>query len=1495
METRPLILFFKPHPLLKASLGPGEHWVTLRPHGPGTKGVPVLIRDQPDGSARVIGGAGGRLNYLKLKGVKRASDYTEEVRQKAEARKAIKKQQQARDKELGIDKAKRERKAAIQSQAREQEKAVVERMAKRLGLKPEELAFDRSKYEHLSTAAQNKAYRDHHKALLKRVNATLAQGRERLLADREARLEAFGEMPLTAKDPASLLVADLDATRSGNALGFAPQYKARAEAQGATEEVLRQEREARQPPEKKDALDRRRAHVEAVKQELARVDKEERPATQASETQLSPRDIVELMKDQKQLKTLRKKTREALGELDEAEAVEPKAYVLDVEPARDADIVREIEQDLRTVRTRAFLDVVGESGGDTHLGRHLGVGAYHSLNRLSLASTGASLVDRSVVDVLGIGGAAQVLARRLRQDLGEDQTEQIRQALEKYHIEQADTHAEAVLAQARADLDAARAIEIPEAVTGQDLEEALALNAHRQAALDKARHALGTALGEFEANAALSVALGRKGDEGLTVPMGRMSAEAAIQRARAIGLEPGDYSIESIAGQHFLTVTGPGLDKLAAPVDPADIAQVRENIAIMKGERDEEDWLPEGFANRPDLAMDIKPGAAPRLAEPFAPGPDLKQSIEDYIGARAADGDPPADILADLLSEDLTKSLSDAERASYFQHLKALAPTTDEAGKMMTAEAHQARFEALADAFVQRRYGMDRSPLHRQSVPLDQISLDAVHRALAAHPEGVAAFKPIGELTNQDQRALRAVFEKDFSRGGAEVKALEADLAKLDAEEPAKTTEDMFGTGTNPAWTDWKARREAQAEVLSRSTLTWAQYGKIMRGTEHAYAAMQDVIKGRVAKEFVDHYNRLRPGSPVKLGRTVLSGHLNHLDAVDPAARESRLSEQRALIDSLRERVAGRYASGSVHEKMDAARDARAAFEQNQMGFFSAEPEPEDAPKPLKSDQRHTLGHRLERQMAGIVDRIGGNFRPGQPVKIWKASMSGKYINQQRAIRSILHAKRVALALAAGSGKTAVALGAFTHLHSQGKVKRGIFVVPSSVQSQVGGEALRYLDSSKGYKWHAEPGASREERIAAYKDPSNHFVVVTHQAFRDDLLHLAAQMTGARESDMANRLDSMGPKARREFMKKVMDKNGLDHDFVMADEAHALLRRAGKKDSALTNTIDAFTDNVPYYVNATADPIKNDVSEAHSVLQRMDPNRYADRAAFMRKYGADIHASKEALRWEMARHIFSGKVDTGVKSMTREVPVKMSEDQNTRIAEIESAVAEIRKARLQGRVALESIKKLSPRSFEGLNKDQQIETAKSLSRSIGVVRDSALKRIIDDGAKTDKVAELVNERKGSSGIVFAHSIDHVKEVAERLRKEGRRVVTLTGADSADQRRKAREAFNPESGAPAADIIVLSDAGAVGLNLQRAEFVIQVDQSNTAMTASQRNARAVRLGQKNNVELLSLIADHPLEQKARQRLLTKYALKDVMTSSAERLDDTGLAQYLKRMA
>jgi hypothetical protein len=1498
--------------LLKASIPAGARWITVHSHGDGT-GQPILIQPNPDGSSTVIGGAGGSMNHLRLRAVKHESEYkAEAAAKKADAAKARKDKVKA-DKEAGIHESKQKAHEAIQVQRKKAEKEFVDTVASTLGWDKKETEFDAEAHKDLSPAARKKLEAQHHREILKRATDAVGLQRERLVTDSAARMDAgIGEIPVHTDDPDTLTVQDLNPVpQVSDGLGYAKDYKGRAEKAGLTEKELRTEVDQARAAKlstmtdsQREAAIKRGDTARMVREELKNIREPVAPVPDATLT--SAQKAVELLRAQKALKKVQEQAKQAKAEIDKS-TVEPKAYVLEytADPDADEKIAKDIEQDLRTAQTLTFLSEVGKvAGGDPSetLGKHIGVGAYNSVNSLALAVSGSALVDRSVVDVLGIAGAAQVLARRIHTDMPDD-VERIQAGVQDFHMHHYMTASADAMGRARDLMKSAKEIELSDAASGADMQTAQALNGTRREAIGEAQKILGQALGEMEANAALSVALKQGKKDKLEVSLGKTGVEDAIRQARAIGLQRGDYQIENVGGDTFLTVHGAGMDRLAKPIDRADIEQVKRNLDIIAGGQDEDDWLPLGVANRPDLAMNVQPGVAPRIAEPFAPGEDLEQSLRDYIGGRTADGDAPGDIVADIQSGDFFQQVGAASAEQYRTALDAVAPLKGEDGNMRRAEELGDSFDKYADEFVEARHGATRSPMNRQKFTVDQKSVEALHRALAETPEGTAAYKQIGDLTNQDQAALREHFYKNVAKESPEAGAMRQDLERLTANEPEKETTDMFGDSTeNPEWTDWKSQRDELAGKINASSLTWGKYLETMGGNAKAYEAVQDLIKSKVSRSFAEAHNKLNPGNPLKIGRAVVRNNLNHLDATDHAARDARRARERELTDSLRERSGGRYASGSVSDKLDAARDQREAFEQSQMGFFAGD-EPDmfggaEEPKEraLAGDERHTIGHEAERQLAGMMGIVGKNFKPGKPTKMWNVSMNGKYANQQRAIKMLAENKRLGLAFGAGSGKTNVMLGGFAHLHGLGKVKRSVMLVPSVVQGQFSGEALRLLEPGK-FKWHIEPGASQESRIAAYKDPDTHICVMTHQSFRGDMVHLGATHAGIDENAMTEQLGKMTPDDRQAWIKGVMDKEGINFDASFIDEAHDTLNRAGKENSTLANVTDALSAHTPYYTYASGESgFKNDTSEVYSMLQKLDPKRYQDRAAFMRRYGADTMASKDALKREMARYTFPAQITPDVEASRKRETVDLTPAQRTAMDTLSSNLAAARIARMRGKVDVAAIKAISPSSFEGVPEADHEKIAEALQKSIGIMKSSAMQRIIDthpDNAKVNRIADLVQARGNKQGVVFARNRAAVEAIRERLEKQGKRVVTITGSDTAKEKDRKRSMFNPEKGEAQADILIASDAGAVGMNLQSGEYLIQHDIPATAKTHAQRNARIHRLGQTRNVELIDMQANHPEETRARDRLEKKYGMRDLMSSSLEGLDDTGVAYFLKQ--
>lgn len=329
---------------------------------------------------------------------------------------------------------------------------------------------------------------------------------------------------------------------------------------------------------------------------------------------------------------------------------------------------------------------------------------------------------------------------------------------------------------------------------------------------------------------------------------------------------------------------------------------------------------------------------------------------------------------------------------------------------------------------------------------------------------------------------------------------------------------------------------------------------------------------------------------------------------------------------------------------------------------------------------------------------------------------------------------------------------------------------------------------------------------------------------------------------------------------------------------------------------DIYDLEVPGLHNYAACGVWNHNSEVYSLLEKLDPEKYADRDRFLRRYGGDTPEKKDALRREMTPYLMTGRTDPGVKVHRSERSVELNASQRTAIKRIQGHLAAARLGRIKGKPDIEALKSLSPDAFSGVSKDEEGKVAERLQRSLGVIKESAIHRAIDDmgqSAKLDEVSRIADERRGTPGVVFAHSLSVAKDLREKLEAQGHRVGLLTGEMSASERDKVRQGFHPETGDPEHDILIMSDAGAVGINAQRGRWLVQYDSPQTAMIHAQRQGRIHRLGQLNDVEMIDLVGDHPFEHNARKRLRDKYALREALTDPHAGLDDTGLAGYLAK--
>lgn len=1378
-----------------------------------------------------------------------------------------------------------------------------------------------------------------HRTLVNRLNALERNLIRELAQDHELRAQVLGEGAAIAPEEAL-------ATKPKGGLGFRKSLKAMAKEQGATEEALEREKEEVFWKRVEQMDPERAMNVIQARDTLQRMHywaKELSPGPLQAEAKPKPEEVKKdaeaakaFLKLAEEARRLEAALRRYARDTDQAASAlqnrDPSAFDVEARALEDEEFLAKLKEDVaemaRMELTQSFFDALEAEDDPTGLPYaekrkkmlgHLLHGAYAHLNAVVASTLGLSTLDRLVVDALGIDGAAQVAAYALRSRLSPEELQAVREALKRYHEEQATRLMEEALERAQAAQAAAAAIELPEVKDALSLTLAKELNEQRKAYLEEALEALGTALGQVEMGAALNLALRAKRDQ-VVIRFGRdKDTESVLVALRALGLGREDYEASRHPETNELSVIlkESALRKLA-PEAPAQELALRARLeAIRRGELDEPNWLPKGFVSYPKNLHNDPERPKPFATPPgFAEGRDAADALYEYVASRLADGWKPSDILREVGSVDFVATyVPESQWDEYARALDALFPATREDGTLIDVDKDpelRARYEAMAREYASRYGDAD---FHSQAVDPDHPDTrKALYLALMEDPRTQVAFKPLGELTPEDQRALREYFYTEIAgvdpKTGRDTKALREALEAL-GPEPAKYGEDLFGNRSiTPEWEEWNRKREAIFAQHFGPT-AWEGFVVGMRGLDRAYEAIQDHMRGRLAERFAKSYARLT-GKPLRLGKVPLQHGERFRAAIDPEERARLLQEEQARMAALRERVRGRFAAegeGAVRQKLQRSLELRRALEQKQGALFGLAPGAGYSVEVRLEDptrERYALGRRLEGQLASLLPYVA-NLPPTAkritPIPGVNLGKGTPFVRQQRAIKFAKTARKSLMALGMGSGKTLIQIGTFTELHAEGKAKKGLFIVPSVVRNQFGEEMARFTEPGR-YRFHARE-APFHERLEAYRDPNTHMVVITHQTFRDDMLRLMAAHTGLPLEDFQDHFMQLTPEARRRLLRETLKANGMENllDYVAVDEGHQALGREGKPDAFLQLVVDAALGESGYAIAATGTPVKNDASEVYDWLRKLDPERWEGREEeFKRRYGVNLRAAQEAFKREAARYVYAASIRPGTErkdvwGMETErghAPIPLTAWQRRELARVNEAYERARAAAREGRVDLEALEVLSPKAFASAPPEEHEAIARRLSASLGTLRFAAQARVIDaappeHNAKLQHLRRLAKERlaQGLPGVVFAHSLEAVNLIADALKRDGARVEVITGADSSEEKARKRNAFQNGE----VDVLVASDAGAVGMNLQRGRWLVNYDLPMTHATHAQRNARIDRVGQTNPVEVHHLITESKYDLDAVKRLERKRLLHEIFEGDWERMDDQGLARLI----
>lgn len=173
----------------------------------------------------------------------------------------------------------------------------------------------------------------------------------------------------------------------------------------------------------------------------------------------------------------------------------------------------------------------------------------------------------------------------------------------------------------------------------------------------------------------------------------------------------------------------------------------------------------------------------------------------------------------------------------------------------------------------------------------------------------------------------------------------------------------------------------------------------------------------------------------------------------------------------------------------------------------------------------------------------------------------------------------------------------------------------------------------------------------------------------------------------------------------------------------------------------------------------------------------------------------------------------------------------------------------------------------------QVETVQKKDAETGEVRSVRRLRLTDPSSKIDAIMDLLEQYPNKQFVVFGHSKQAINLLGERLHAAGISYGLLTG----DTKQEGRDTLRAEFQRGHVRVFCGTiKAGGVGITLTAADTVIFLDREWSPSANRQAEDRLHRIGQKNAVQVIDLVARDTIDLGRLQRIEMKWEwLKELL--------------------
>lgn len=470
-------------------------------------------------------------------------------------------------------------------------------------------------------------------------------------------------------------------------------------------------------------------------------------------------------------------------------------------------------------------------------------------------------------------------------------------------------------------------------------------------------------------------------------------------------------------------------------------------------------------------------------------------------------------------------------------------------------------------------------------------------------------------------------------------------------------------------------------------------------------------------------------------------------------------------------------------------------------------------------------------------------------------------------VEGVLFAARQPRALLAddmGLGKTLQAIATLVLLREVGEPTRTLVVCPSSVKSQWKAEIDKF---APGLRAVVVEGTRAKRRSIIRRNDADVYIM-NFATLRNDLGEVGA----------------------------------LKPDVLVVDEAQRIKNWNTKTAKSLKAV------RCPRVLALTGTPLENRLAELHSVMELLDSRALGPLWRLMPEHamlsdddgrisgvrGLDLLRRRMGQRW----------LRRTKRDVLSELPERHDE---TKLCDWTEAQQSAHAQHMQSCARILHKKHMTQEDFVRLMAEMQSMRIISnglapylydeLAPELEKLSDAQLLRRYPS-PKLELARDVLSDliESGEKVVVFSQwrrtlSLTH-RLIRPALRAQGAHAIHFHGGLRSAQRTRVVEAFHND---PGARVLFATDAGGVGLNLQQAaSTVVHLEAPWNPAVFEQRVGRVHRMGQKQNVRVISLRSDGGIEPRVAAGMVNKQALFDGLFEGADTLTFGQRESFVERM-